>query len=147
MLDQTRIIADLIDAFPRSPIGANTPSIYLRELSEIPPLALERAVRHLIRTRTEPWLPTVGDVLRVVAEQTLALPDEEEALSQIDRRIEWGRSQRGEPPPVHARVQEALELVGGYAALRTADRPGAVRGSLLRHYRAIRARAIAQGSQ
>jgi hypothetical protein len=95
MQDQTRsvvagLVADLIDAFPRSPIGASTPKLYVRELSDIPPAHLERAVRHLIRTSTEPWLPQIG-----------------------------------------------------YAALRNADNPGAARGSFLRHYRAIRGRAIA----
>jgi hypothetical protein len=107
MQDQTRsvvagLVADLIDAFPRSPIGASTPKLYVRELSDIPPAHLERAVRHLIRTSTEPWLPQIGEVRRVVAEQQLGLPDEQEALAQVDRR-----------------------------------------GSFLRHYRAIRGRAIA----
>jgi hypothetical protein len=140
MQDQTRsvvagLVADLIDAFPRSPIGASTPKLYVRELSDIPPAHLERAVRHLIRTSTEPWLPQIGEVRRVVAEQQLGLPDEQEALAQVDRRIEWARGPEGPgAPDVHPAVSEAL---------RNADNPGAARGSFLRHYRAIRGRAIA----
>jgi hypothetical protein len=149
MQDQTRsvvagLVADLIDAFPRSPIGASTPKLYVRELSDIPPAHLERAVRHLIRTSTEPWLPQIGEVRRVVAEQQLGLPDEQEALAQVDRRIEWARGPEGPgAPDVHPAVSEALAAAGGYAALRNADNPGAARGSFLRHYRAIRGRAIA----
>lgn len=146
MLDQAEILRVLFDAFPRTALNKGTPRVYLKHLEDVPPAALERAVRHLIQTSTEPWLPTVGEIRRVVAEQTLALPSEQEALEQVDARIEWARIQEGRrpaPPAVHEVVQDALDLAGGYSALRTAENPAAARGAFLRHYRALRERAVA----
>lgn len=129
-------------AFPRQPVTPETVKAYLANLEDVPPPALEQAVRRLIRTGT--FFPLISEIRAAVAEQKLLFPTEAEALAQVYGRIRWQRETEGEgePPPVHPLVKSALDLVGGYAALRAADEPGVIRGQFLRLYREMRSSGL-----
>lgn len=134
------LLRDLQAAFPRERITAETASLYARELADLPPGLLEQAVRDVIRTGT--YFPTVAAIRQTAAEHALALPGEAAALAAIETRISWAVHSEGARPDVHPLVAEALNQVGGYAAWRTADKPGILRSQFLAVYRDLRARAI-----
>lgn len=134
------LIADLARAFPRQPVTEGTLRVYVRELEDVPADLLEDAVRVLIRTAE--FFPTVRAVRETVAERTLALPSEADALSQVEARIRWGRDGDGDPPHVHALVRDALDHVGGWPSFRAAEKAEVVRGQFLRLYRGLRAEAV-----
>lgn len=144
MDDRTRLrklVGEMADAFPRSGTTAETWLVYARELSDLPIDALERAGRALIRTSE--FFPTIRALREAVAEATLGLPSEADALTQIEQRMAWTRTTRTEEPPaLHPLVREALTHVGGWHALRSAEKPEVVRGQFLRLYREIRGHAI-----
>lgn len=133
-------LADLKSAFPRQVITADMVALYQRELADIQPAALDRAVHVAIRTGR--YFPTIAELREHAAEYTTGLPSEHAALAQIDARISWARAGVGQPPPVHPLVADTLALVGGYAALRDTDTPAVVRGQFARLYRERRADAI-----
>lgn len=139
-----QILADLARAFPRQAVPRETFAVYLRELDDVPPALLEAAVREMIRTKD--FFPTVRELREAVAERALALPGEAAALEQVHARVAWARvdeaDRDGDPPAVHPIVLDALAQVGGFAAFRTADEPGVVRGQFLRIFRDMRARAV-----
>jgi hypothetical protein len=137
------LIADLARAFPRQPVTAETLRIYLRELADIPPAALETACRELMRASE--FFPTIRAIREAAAEHLLALPGEAGALAQIEARMAWGRAdedERGEAPGVHPLVREAVDHVGGFHAFRATDEPAVVRGQFLRLFRDLRGRAV-----
>lgn len=137
------LLRDLQAAFPRERISAETAALYARELSTVPLDVLEPTVREIIRTSgADAFFPRVGEILRVAAERTLGLPGEAEALAQVEARIAWGAERVGHRPAVHKLVAEALESVGGFAAYRTAEKPGIARAQFLALYREMRARTI-----
>lgn len=150
MATRAEVLSDLTRAFPQFILKLDEVSrretirVYVRELSDIDPAALEQAARALIRTSE--FFPTVRAIRETVAEQTLALPGEAAALEQVYARIAWHRDdeadREGDPPHVHPLVRHALDLVGGYSAFRTADDPGVVRGQFLRLFREARAAAV-----
>lgn len=144
MADPAKLIGDLVRAYPGKAIHGDTVRVYVRELSDVPPAILEEAVRALIRTSE--WFPSVAAIRQAVAERTLALPSEAEALAQVSARSRWARQdedERGDRPDVHPLVREALDQVGGWFAFRSADEPGVVRGQFLRLYKELRAAALA----
>jgi hypothetical protein len=118
-------IADLAAAFPQRSIPAATIDLYARELADLDPVALSDAVRLLIRTSE--FFPTIRAIREAVAEAALGLPNEAEALNQIHERS-----------GVHPLVREAVNVVGGWHAVRTTDQPGVLRGQFLRVYRELR---------
>jgi hypothetical protein len=140
----TQLLADLARAFPRHPVTSDTLRVYLRELDDVAPADLERAVRELIR-KSE-FFPTVRAIREVAAENALDLPTGPAALAQVDARIAWAKDDEdardGEPPVVHDLVREAVELAGGYGAFRAAGRPDLFRSQFLKLYAEIRANAI-----
>lgn len=138
-----QVLADLARAFPRQPVTADTLRVYLRELDDIPADALEVAVRALIRTSE--FFPTVRAIRETVTEATLALPGEAEALGQVAARVAWlssGLTAETTAPPLHEKVKEALNLVGGASAFRASSDQGVVRGQFARYYRELRATAV-----
>lgn len=139
-------LATLARAFPRYPVPAETATLYIQALADIPPAVLVHAVAGIINTRTSDRLPTVGMIREAAAEFTLALPTEAEALRQITARIDWARDRNGDPPKVHPTVDAALRQVGGYAAFRQAD-SGVVKGQFGRIYRDERAARIRDEQQ
>lgn len=132
----------LMRAFPRN--FERTPRdeaqatlvLYGQHLDDVPADVLAAAVRRLIRT--EEWFPTVARIREACAELLLGLPGEVDALTQVDDRLEWARTRHGAAPPLHPDVRRAVELVGGFHALRTADKPSVVRGQLRNVYRELR---------
>lgn len=140
------LLADLMAAFPRTRIDPATVRVYLAALKDLPIQALERAVAALIRTSE--WFPTVAAIRLAVAEHTLALPTESEALQQIEERQRWSRLTRESgtaavpPPEFHPLVKAALDRVGGFPAFRASDDPTVIRGQFGRLYREERARAL-----
>ena len=138
-------LADLKSAFPRQVVTADMVALYQRELADLQPAALDRAVRVAIRTGR--YFPTIAELREHAAEFTTGLPSEHAALAQIDARIAWARVSVGQPPPpVHPLVADALAVVGGYAALRDTDTPAVARGQFARIYRERRADAIRQAA-
>lgn len=129
-----------MDAFPRQEVNPRTLELYADDLSDIPLPTLGAAVKTL--RRTSEFFPTIRAIREVAAEITLDLPNEDEALSQIERRLSWRHEDeltRSDPPPVHQDVKRALDHVGGFFAFRSTDDPSIVRGQFLRMYREIRA--------
>jgi hypothetical protein len=140
------LVSDLADAFPRNAIRPGTVRIYVANLEDIPSKTLEAAVTELIKTSE--FFPTVRAIREVAVERTLALPTEEEALSQVEARIGWRQLDeltRGEPPTVHADVKVALDHVGGFFAFRAAENPTVLRGQFLKIYRDLRAQRVRAG--
>lgn len=143
-----QLLADLACAFPRHPIKPETFRVYLRELADLPPAALEAACRELIRTSE--FFPTVRAIREAAVERLLGLPGEAEALAQVEARADWFKDaeheREGDPPDVHPRVKEALDHVGGFYAFRTAENPSVVRGQFLRLYRELRERDLREAN-
>lgn len=137
-------LADLRDAFPRQKVSVDTFRVYLRNLADVPPGLLSEAA--VVLTRSSEFFPTIAAIRETVAEIALDLPSEAEALSQVARRVEWGRSSEdldpATAPDVHPLVLETVQRVGGFFAFRTADEPGVVRGQFGRLYRAERTAAL-----
>lgn len=136
------LLAQLKLAFPRDPITQDRFDLYVHELASVDPAALEAAVREIIRTRTGGYFPAIAEIINAAAEHALGLPSPDEALAQVEARIRWGRERAGEAPAVHPAVVEALEQVGGFHALRTAEKPSVIRGQFLNLYRDRRAAAL-----
>lgn len=134
-------IADLAAAFPQRTITRETLSIYARELGDLDPVALGDAVRRLIRTSE--FFPTIHAIRDAVAEDQLGLPGEAEALRQVNARAAF-REPTGPAPTVHPLVREAVNLLGGWHAIRATDEPGVMRGQLLRLYRELRHARVAE---
>lgn len=135
------LIQALKDAFHWYPLPEKALAWYAVELSDIPPAVLEQAIREVIRTETK-YFPSIGLIRSVAAARMLALPSPTGALAQVQARITWAKTvdeeERSEPPEVHPTVKQALELVGGYGAFRTAEESTIVRGQFLRLYKELR---------
>ena len=144
------ILGDLADAFPRQPVKPSTLRIYAKHLDDFDEALAAAAVDDLIRTSE--FFPTIAEIRRRAAELHLGIPDEEEALGQIEARLAWARNDaetRGDAPAVHPDVRHALDHVGGWHAFRTAEEPGVVRGQFLRLYRdrrAVEIRSVQSGA-
>lgn len=137
------ILSDLVRLYEREQVGRERYGILVRELSDVPPEVLERAVRQV--ARTSEFFPTLAAIRSACAELVLDLPSESAALAQVEARMRWGRADedaRGDPPRVHPLVKAALDHVGGYYAFKSADEPAVVRGQFLRLYRSLRADAV-----
>lgn len=133
-------LADLARAFPRQKIDSDTFRLYLQDLADLPEEVVCAAVRHI--RRTSEWFPTVAAIRQEAAERMLALPSEADALTQIEARVQWGREQRGDAPFVHPLVKEAVDHVGGFYSMRSAEEPTVIRGQFLRLYRELRSRQL-----
>lgn len=131
------LVAVLRAAFPNQTIERETVRIYVEELSDLPPDILEAGIRHLLRTN-EGFFPSIAAIRRASAEVVLRLPSEDEALSQVEQRIAWGKGKQGPPPTVHGDVGRALNHIGGYYTFKTAAEPSIVRSQFLKTYREIR---------
>lgn len=138
------LIGDLMEAFPRQAIRQGTIQVYHRELSDLPEGPLTAAVRSLIRSSQ--WFPTIHEIREATAERVLGLPDEDEALAQVEARMSWTREGRldGDRPELHDSVHAAVLAVGGFHAFRSSEKPDVVRGQFLRLYRSHRTRALRQ---
>ena len=134
-----QILSDLARAFPRQPIEPATFAVYLRELDDVPPDALQLAVRELIRTSE--FFPSVRAIRAAAVARALALPSPAAALAQVEERIAWARNgdrDLADAPPVHEVARWTLDRVGGYSALRDSAEPGIVRAQFLKLYREVR---------
>lgn len=139
------LLQQLAVMFPHSKATPETIVGYARRLDDLPPSVLEQAVERLIDTSER--FPTLRAIREAAAEITLDLPDEEAALAQVEARMAYARQANFEMseakrPPLHPLVARAVDHVGGFYAIRTADEPAVVRGQMLRLYRAERAAAI-----
>lgn len=131
----TDLVGKLASAYPRQKIDRKH---YEAELADVPLEVLAAAVRRLIRAPGE-WLPSVGDVRAECAGAILGLPSEQEAAAQVEARMRWAREGRhGDRPEVHPLVRAAIDHVGGWHNIRSADRPEVVRGQMLRYFREAR---------
>lgn len=129
--------------FPQRPVPAATIYLYVEHLTDLPEAQVEAAVATLVCTYE--WFPTLRAIREAVAENTLGLPSQDQALVQVERLIEWGRLDEGSrpaAPTLHPAVREALDHVGGFYAFRGADEPTIVRAQFLKLYASIRERQI-----
>lgn len=134
------IIKDLIDAFHWYSLPRPAAGLYVEKLGDLPAGALEFAVNEVICTETR-YFPSIGLLRSIAASHTLALPSPTGALAQIQDRITWAHTDedtRGDAPLVHPTVKQALDLVGGFAAFRTAEESTIIRGQFLRLYKELR---------
>lgn len=137
------LLIDLAEAYPkqRAQFGPATFKVYLEDLSDLPIEAVEAATKNL--RRSSDWFPTINQIREQAAEIALGLPGEATALAQIEQRMRWARGNRDETPPeLHPVAKEALDLVGGAFAFKSADEPSVIRGQFLRLYRDLRVQAI-----
>lgn len=129
------LVAEIALAFPNRGLDERQ---YIRDLSDVPVGILRDTVGAMLRTSRD-WPPSVGDVREAAAAAVLGIPDEMVAHRQINQRIAWARQGgTGDAPELHPLAREAVSYVGGWHALRTADRPEVVRGQMLRWYREAR---------
>lgn len=140
--DPRYALRKLARAFPDSKqASAETQTLYIENLMDVPPALLDRAVAELIRT--EEFFPKLATIRRACAELALDLPDEAGALRQIRARMRWAQldetTRSPDYPEVHPIVREALDHVGGFPALRTSEKPGVVLGQFSRIYGELRA--------
>jgi hypothetical protein len=151
--DRTQIIAALAAAFPQREIGPETIGTYVRALADIPVAELEQAAKAL--TLDSQWFPTVRDLRRTVAETRLQLPAGEAAWAQA---LEWadtrptirctaGCTNGGEIPntdrlELQQPVRQALEHIGGAAAIATSENLGILRAQFLKAYDHVRDEAL-----
>lgn len=142
-------IANLALAYPKffSDLGGRWESVvrtYAARLADLPPDVLEATIDELIAT--EEWMPSIAKIRNAAAERILALPDEHEALAQIEDRMTWARQRDDDDetpgPTVHPLVREIVDRVGGYASFRGADDAAVIRGQFGRLYREARARRV-----
>lgn len=140
--ERLALIADLAAAFPLDRLPAETVTLYVRMVEDIPVDVLADAILALISTARR--FPPVSAIREAAAEVMLALPTEHEALDSVNNRIAWGRSgvEGAPPPPIHPLVQRAVSDVGGFYAIRSAETPSVIRGQFLKLYRDERAAAI-----
>lgn len=136
-----QVIKRLVDAFHWYPLSREAAASYVSELADVPIPLLEFAVTEAIRTEPK-YFPSIGLLRSLAASHSLALPSPTGALAQIQARISWAKlddETRPEiPPAVHKTVKQALDLVGGFGAFRTAEESTIVRGQFLRIYKEIR---------
>jgi hypothetical protein len=123
-------VAILTAAYPRQAFPADSVRLYVRMLADVPPDALSRAVTRLIRRST--FLPSIAEIRREAAEETLALPTPAEAWQQASVEHDFR----------HPLVWESLRAVGGSWAIRTTERPEIVRAQFLKDYGARRDAAL-----
>lgn len=136
-------LARLMRALPKESISQGTFDEYIADLHDIAPDLLDDGVTLLLRSRRDPWFPTIGDIRHACAEIYLALPTEHEAMTQVEARMLWGRGDRDEQAPgVHALVLRALSQVGGWTVLRESEDPASTRARFARVYRDLRAETI-----
>ena len=140
-------LAELKLAFYEANVPPDTFRYYLHDLADVPLDLLHTAVVHLCRTSADPRrFPTLGQIRAACAEHLLGLPNEAEALGQVQALVAWTRQStleraEGAPAP-HPLVRQALDLVGGSRAFSSSDEPGVVRGQFLRLFRDMRGREI-----
>ena len=134
------VIHDLVAAFPRDGIRDYTIRIYRDKLADVPIHLLEAAAHNLICT--EQRFPTIAQIRTAIAELTLDLPSETEALAEVEAKLRWWHNQHGPRPSMHGAVRDALDHVGGIHAFREATEPAVIRGQFARYYREIRAARI-----
>lgn len=138
-----RVMQSLRTLYPREQLTEERFDLMVDLLADVPDDALTAAAHE--HQLTGHYFPSVAELRQLAAERTLSLPDETGALSQVEARMTWARQperDRGDAPPIHRLVREALEHVGGFHAFRSADKPAVVRGQFVAYYREARASAI-----
>jgi len=142
-------LSELALAFPRffadqpQAKQRETLATYARNLADFPDLVVASACAQLVRT--EEWFPSIAKIRLTCAERMLQLPDEHEALAQIEARSRWARleeNERGDPPPLSDLVRRVLSLCGGFPAWRATEDQAVLRGQFGRLYREARARRV-----
>lgn len=125
------IVASLRLAYPRQEFPDESVRWYIRQLADLDPSAVETAVMRLQR-RSE-WLPSIAEIRREVAEDTLQLPSVEDA---------WVIASRGALKEAPPEVRAAADAVGGRGSIKMSERPEAMSRWFRDEYRARRERAI-----
>jgi hypothetical protein len=141
---RAEVLAELKLAFYEANVPPDTFRYYLHDLADVPVPLLHTAVVHLCRTSGDPRrFPTLGQIRAACAEHLLGLPNEAEALGQVQALVAWTRQSTLERPvsvpALHPLVRRAFDLVGGSQAFRATDEPGVIRGQFGRFYRELRA--------
>lgn len=122
-------VAKLRDAYPRQTFGDRTIRLYGEQLADLPDGAVFDAAVALIRVSA--FLPTVAEIRRQVAEQTLGVPTPEEA---------WDLACAGllQVPE----VRQSVNAVGGTWAVNHGNQPDVTRRSFIENYRGRRETTI-----
>ena len=132
-MSAARAIALLRDAYPRhaeNGLGDRTVTVYGTMLADLDETAVVKAVERLILR--SPWLPTVAEIRREVAEAALLLPAPLDAWQLVFTR-RWV-----ELPP---EVQATCRALGGTHAIKRESGNG-VRREFCRAYEQLRERTV-----
>jgi ABC-type transport system involved in cytochrome bd biosynthesis fused ATPase/permease subunit len=122
------LVERLIDAFPQTPMRAQTAAIYTRMLGDLDGPAADRVVEGLIAS--SPSFPTVAEIRNAVAEEVLAIPTALEAYASI--------FDRDEAKEIHELTRRVADLFGGFYNLRTSESPSITRAQFLKTYTEMR---------
>ena len=135
------MMARLARAFPRETLTPERVALYTEMLADIPDPILAQAADTLILTAK--FFPAISEIREQAAELTVSLPSEDQALEQVQARIDWARDGGGgTPPDVHPIARLVVEEVGGWYALRSSGIADVARAQFVKSYRARRARRI-----
>ena len=132
MTDSDVAIAVLRDAYPRQDFPDRTVVLYAEMLADLPGDEVVAAVKRLIRR--SPFLPSVAEIRREVAEEVLNLPTPAEAWRMVNDAATQNL--------LEDEVSEAMQFVGGRYAIRTSDRPEVLRAQFLKCYENLREQAL-----
>lgn len=125
------VIVALRTAFPRSEFPEDSQRFYVNALVDLDEYALMRAVRRLANRSV--WLPSVAEIRRDVAEETLQLPTASEA---------WAIAERGNLRDAPDEVRAAAESVGGRWGIMRSENPTVVRSQFVRDYEERREKSL-----
>ena len=135
------VLARLARAFPRETLTPERVALYTEMLSDIPEPILVQAADTLILTSR--FFPAISEIREQAAELTVSLPSDEQALEQVQARIDWAKSgKNGNPPDVHPIARLVVEEVGGWYAMRSSGIADVARAQFTKSYHARRARRI-----
>lgn len=133
------LMADIVDAYPQTPMSPANIQAYVRHLADLDPEVLRRAVARAISTCR--FLPTIAEIRQAAAELVDVAPDAHEAWGMAMAEVQRvGRT--GRPSFQHARIHAAVQAIGGWVYLCESDAYSADRAAFVKAYEAQTRRAL-----
>lgn len=135
------LVARLVDAYPGAKVRDGTVAVYAAALAPFDRAAVAAAVA--THVATSKWFPAVAEVLALVAEAVVGLPEAGDAWRLVLDRMR--ETYPGHPAPdwrAPVAVQRAAAALGGIHALRLSEEPSRDRERFVKVYGTYRDRAL-----